>query len=84
MDQLLEKALMLAEQPLMGRLRPELAPQIRSLPVKAYMLYYRPIEGGIELVRVLNSARDIDSIRLTIFRTLTRCDGGVSDYLWTI
>jgi len=64
-DHLLETALMLAEQPLMGRLRPELAPQIRSLPVKAYMLYYRPIEGGIELVRVLNSARDIDSIRLT-------------------
>ena len=25
------------------------------------MLYYRPIESGIELVRVLNSARDIDS-----------------------
>ena len=64
-DQLLEKALILAEQPLMGRLRLELAPQIRSLPVKAYMIYYRPVDGGIELVRVLNSARDIDSIRLT-------------------
>ena len=64
-DHLLEKALTLAEEPLMGRLRPELAPQIRSLPVKSYMLYYRPMEGGIELVRVLNSARDIDSIRLS-------------------
>jgi len=46
----------------MGRTRPDLAPRVRSLPVKAYMLYYRPVEGGIELVRVLNASRDIDPI----------------------
>jgi len=59
-DVLLEKAKLLAEDPLIGRSRPELLPDIRSLPVKSYMLYYRPVAAGIELVRVLHSSRDID------------------------
>lgn len=60
-DVLLDKAQSLAEDPLIGRSRAEVLPDVRSLPVKAYMLYYRPIAGGIELVRVLHSSRDIDA-----------------------
>ncbi|MBV8128032.1 MAG: type II toxin-antitoxin system RelE/ParE family toxin [Planctomycetaceae bacterium] len=26
------------------------------------MLFYRPIEGGIEIIRVLHGARDIDAV----------------------
>lgn len=61
LDVLLDKARRLADRPSLGRLRPELAPNVRSLPVKAYVLYYRPVERGIELVRVLHSARDVES-----------------------
>ena len=61
LDILLEKAVKLAERPHLGRARPDLLPEIRSLPVKAYMLYYRQVTGGIELVRVLHSSRDIES-----------------------
>ena len=62
---LMQKAMLLSEQPLMGRARPEVRPGLRSLPVAAYMLYYRPVDlgpegAGIELVRVLHSSRDIE------------------------
>jgi toxin ParE1/3/4 len=45
-----------------GRERPELAPRLRSFPAGRYVLFYRPIGGGIEIVRVLHGSRDIDSI----------------------
>jgi toxin ParE1/3/4 len=43
----------------MGRLRPELVPKLRSFPVGEYVVFYRSIRDGIEVVRVLNGARDI-------------------------
>lgn len=46
----------------MGKACEELQPSIRSFPVGKYILFYRPIEGGIELVRVLHGARDIESL----------------------
>lgn len=61
LDVLFDRAQSLADRPLMGRSRPEFAPDVRSLPVKAYMLYYRPITGGIELLRVLHGSRDVES-----------------------
>ncbi|MGN6421825.1 MAG: type II toxin-antitoxin system RelE/ParE family toxin [Asticcacaulis sp.] len=62
LDHVFDKATALSEQPLIGRARPELDAEIRSLPVGAYMLYYRPLSDGVELVRVLHSSRDIDQI----------------------
>ena len=50
----------LAEFPRMGRSRPELAPELRSIPVGDYIIFYRPVEEGIQVVRVLHGARDID------------------------
>lgn len=64
LDALMEKALILAEQPHLGRARPDLlpnlAPDLRSFPIKTYILFYRPIAGGIEIVRALHSARDVN------------------------
>jgi toxin ParE1/3/4 len=53
---------LLAIQPRAGRLRPELAPELRSFPVGRYVVFYRPQDDGIDVVRVLHSARDIGSI----------------------
>jgi len=50
---------MLAENPLAGRVREELAPDVRSFPVGNYLLFYRPTQNGVELIRVLHSARDL-------------------------
>lgn len=59
-DRLTEQFQVLAEQPLMGRLRGELAPRVRSLPFGRYVIFYVPLDDGIDVVRVLHSARDID------------------------
>ena len=48
----------LAAMPLIGRQREELSPRLRSFPVSRYAIFYRPIENGIEIVRVLHGARD--------------------------
>jgi toxin ParE1/3/4 len=41
---------------------PELAPELRSFPVGRYVVFYRPQDDGFDVVRVLHSARDIESI----------------------
>jgi toxin ParE1/3/4 len=52
----------LSRHPLMGRSRPELAPELRSFPVGNYIIFYRPLQNGIEVMRVLSTARDIDTL----------------------
>ena len=56
----------LAERPMMGRAREELASGLRSFPVGRYVIFYRPLEAGIEIIRVLHGARDLDSDELTL------------------
>ncbi|MEH2142399.1 type II toxin-antitoxin system RelE/ParE family toxin [Nostoc sp.] len=48
--------------PKMGRLRDELAPFLRSFPVKNYLIFYCPIDEGIEIVRILHGSQDIETI----------------------
>jgi toxin ParE1/3/4 len=61
-DKLDEKFKLIATQPLMGRGRSELAADVRSFPFGRYVIFYEPIEEGIDVVRMLHSARDIDAI----------------------
>ena len=52
----------LASQPDMGRARPELATDLRSFLVGRYVIFYLPLPDGVEIVRVLHGARDIESV----------------------
>lgn len=61
-DAIEEKCRLLGASPEMGRARPELAPDLRSFPVGKYVIFYRPVRGGTEVVRVLSAARDIPSL----------------------
>lgn len=61
-DKLDEKFRLIATQPLMGRARNELAAHVCSFPFGRYVIFYEPIEDGIDIVRVLHSARDIDAV----------------------
>lgn len=45
----------------MGRARDELLHGLRSFPFGRYVILYEPIDGGIDVVRVLHSARDVDA-----------------------
>ena len=52
---------MLAEQPLAGRARSDLAPRLRSFPVGSYVIFYFPLSDGVEVVRVMSGRQDIDA-----------------------
>jgi len=52
---------MLAEQPLAGRARSELAANLRSFPVGSYVIFYFPVSDGVEVVRVMSGRQDIDA-----------------------
>jgi toxin ParE1/3/4 len=54
---------LLLAQPTMGRARPELAAELRSFPAaRSYIVYYRLMPSGVELVRVLHGACDITNV----------------------
>ena|SRR5665647_240775 len=61
LDKLDEQFALLTLQPLMGRARDELAAGIRSFPLGRYVIYYLPLPNGIDVVRVLHSARDVSA-----------------------
>lgn len=49
----------LADSPFLGRLRPELAENIRAFPLGSCIVFYRPLPDGIEVARVVSGSRDI-------------------------
>ena len=62
LDRIEERCQTLAEFPYIGTSRDELLPNLRSLPVGNYLIFYLPIADGIEVVRVLPGMRDIDTL----------------------
>lgn len=61
-----DKIAYLAEHNGMGRPRPELVAGLRSYPFGNYGIYYRPCEDGIEVVRLIHSARDLNRIKFSL------------------
>ena len=59
-DTIDQKPPALASSPGMGRARDEIAEGHRSFPVGRYIVFYRPIPEGVEIVRVLHGSRDVD------------------------
>jgi toxin ParE1/3/4 len=63
-----ETFLQLAKFPRIGKSRPvksRVFPNVRQFPIKGFdkhLIFYRPIDDGIEVIRVLHSARDIEQI----------------------
>ncbi|MBK7236335.1 MAG: type II toxin-antitoxin system RelE/ParE family toxin [Sterolibacteriaceae bacterium] len=45
----------------MGRARDKLSPGLRSLPFGRFVIFYESIDGGIDVVCLLHSARDGDA-----------------------
>jgi toxin ParE1/3/4 len=54
-----EKLKLLASFPGAGAARDELAPDLRSFPVGNYLIFYKPVQGGIEVVRIMHGARNL-------------------------
>jgi toxin ParE1/3/4 len=57
-----EKCEVLSQQPGIGRNRSDLLPNLRSFPIGNYVIFYFPTGEGIEVIRVLHGARDIEQL----------------------
>jgi toxin ParE1/3/4 len=57
-----QKCQMLAEFPDRGTSCEDLAPGLRYFPVGKYLIFYRLIPDGIEVIRVVHGARDLPSL----------------------
>jgi toxin ParE1/3/4 len=55
--------LLLAENKNFGRARPDMRPDLRRYSVvKNYLIFYRPMQDGIEVVRVVHSRRNTQAL----------------------
>jgi len=50
---------LLARFPNAGPARPEISEGLRSFPVGNYLILYKPIDDGIEIMRVVHGARNL-------------------------
>ena len=62
LDRLEGKLQTLALNSGMGRRREELLTGLRSFPSDNYIVFYREIEGGIDVIRILHGSRDFEAI----------------------
>ena len=57
-----EKCQLIATQPEMGQLRPEFQGNYRSFPVQRWVIFYRIRNDTVEIHRIVDGARDVDSL----------------------
>lgn len=62
LDLIWKQCVFLAQSPYSGKKRDELFQDLRSFPVRNYVIFYLPLENGIEIVRVMHGSRDIDKV----------------------
>lgn len=62
LDALEKTCELLAEHPLVGRPRPELAQDLRSFPVGNFLIFYTPAPHGIDVARVIYGGRDLPAL----------------------
>jgi toxin ParE1/3/4 len=62
LDLIHEKLLLLAENPRLGPVRPDIAPGLRLFPLRRYLILYREQSQGIEVVRVVHGMRRLEDI----------------------
>ncbi|MDD2769009.1 MAG: type II toxin-antitoxin system RelE/ParE family toxin [Methylococcus sp.] len=58
-DRIDKKFRTLAQRPGIGRLRDELAEDLRGFPIGRYVIFYLPLAHGIEIVRTLCGRRPV-------------------------
>lgn len=62
LDRIEEKCALLASSPEMGPARRDIAPGLRFFPVERYVILYRIIDNGVEIVRVVHGARYLPAL----------------------
>ena len=62
LDKLDEALELLAEHPLIGRLRPRLGKDLRSFAVGNYLIFYAVASDGIDVARVIYGGRNLPEV----------------------
>jgi toxin ParE1/3/4 len=62
LDRIEAQCRLLVSNPRLGRLRPEIASDARAWVVGRYLILYRALEDGVEIVRVVHGARSMEQI----------------------
>ena len=62
LDRLTSAFDLLARNPMLGRARPDLAPELRTFVIGNYLILHRARAGGIDIVRVVHGARDLANV----------------------
>ena len=64
MRQLASRFVWLAENPQIGKRRPDIGPKIESFPEGEHIIFYRTSTGGIEIVAVVHKSMDVNDLNL--------------------
>jgi toxin ParE1/3/4 len=62
LDLIEEKLGMLAANPAIGPARPDIAPDLQLFPIRRYVVLYRTLPDGIEVVRVVHGMRRLGGL----------------------
>lgn len=61
-EKIKQQCKLLADFPNMGQSCENFGSGLRSFPVEDYLIFYRPIDGGVEVARILNGYQDLETI----------------------
>lgn len=53
---------LLAEHPEAGRRRDDIRPGFRLFPERPWLVFYRIVDSGVEVVRVVDGRRDLETL----------------------
>ncbi len=56
------KFALLRDNPFIGREQNKILVNLRSFAVKKYVIFYQPLDDGVEILRVLHGSRDIENL----------------------
>ena len=62
LDRIAARCRVYATHPELGEACPDLERDVRRFPVGNYVVVYRPLDKGIEVLRVLHGSRDIPAV----------------------
>ncbi|MBX3569995.1 MAG: type II toxin-antitoxin system RelE/ParE family toxin [Rhizobiaceae bacterium] len=64
-DRIAERCGMLRSHPQLGRARPEIAGEARSISVERWIVFYRTMGIDVQVVRIIDGARDLAQFEWT-------------------
>jgi toxin ParE1/3/4 len=64
LDRIEARCRRLADHPQLGPARPDINPEARCLTVERWLILYRQIDNAVQVVRIVDGARDLGSLDL--------------------